>query len=324
MTQVLREAVNVVRIVGIVEEVNIESKTFEKTVEGKKTKSEVLTGEVLINVDGDIHTVSVFSNKFKADGSENGIYKGLQTIKDEYKSIKVNGIDEADKVRITAGKVGRNEYIGQDGDLKSFPQISSNFIQRLNSGDDFTPEATFTLEMFVEGHSMELKNDEETGRLILKGAVPLYGGKLIPFDVVVEESDAVDYVESNYDKGSTVTVFGTIVNQRIVTERTIPAAFGKDKKETSTTYIREYKVEGGNDPSDVDEAKLFDVDLIKAAKKVRVKFIEELKEKKANSGTSNSNKPSSGNKGFGSKPANIDKQVTIDEDDLPFWFALKR
>lgn len=302
----LRQAENVAKIEGIVEEVKIEN----KKVNGK----DAIAGEIDIRVGEDVHSVNVFSYKYKKDSDdESGLYQPLVTVMNEYKSIKNHGKDEADKVRITQGQIGLNDYYGQDGKLRSFPQLSTNFINRITD-DEFEPKAQFTLEMYVRNVVEEIKNEEETGRAILKGYVPVYGNKVIPFEVIVEGEQAVNYVTDNYEKGTTVTIHGDIINKKIVTEKVIEAEFGENKVDTTITTIREYLVKGGSAPRDEDDSKAYKWDEIKEGLKEREKMLadKKVKAEEKNGGSSSSSDPfSDDNGGFG-------KPVDISDDDLPF------
>ncbi|WP_186331660.1 hypothetical protein [Paenibacillus xylanexedens] len=315
----LKEAENKVHIEGTIAEVKIEE---DKLPDGR----EIIKGDIDIQVDEDsIHTVSMFSMKYKQDKTINGIYKGILTIKNEYKS--------GDKVRITQGSVRLNEYIGQDGTLKSYPQINSNFVNRVKDTDVFEPKATFAFEMVVANVKEEIKNDEETGRAIVKGYIPIYGGEVIPFETVVADPNAVNYVTSNYEKGQTVSLHGDIVNQTIVTRKEIEVGFGDPQEKIDRKTIREYVVKGGSAPYEEDDKNAFDPQLVVKAVKAREAKIEAMKEKKKAKENSGSTK---GN-GFGSKSddpfaednatkksKNIDpfsddgKPIDISDDDLPF------
>ncbi|RXZ78066.1 hypothetical protein EBB07_28845 [Paenibacillaceae bacterium] len=314
MAKTLRESVNVVEIEGIVSSINMEVQEFKK--DGKTQRS--VRGEVNILVNEDTHSVSVFANEFTSKGKENGLFKSLQTIMNEYKSIETHG-EDADKVRITTGKVGLNEYVGQDGLLKSFPQISSNFINRLKPSDIFEPKATFRLEMSVISVVAEQdKDEEETGRTILKGIVTAYEGRVFPFELIVEDAEVGEYMQDNYEKNSTVTVWGDLVSKTIVTEEIIKAAIGADQKKTTRRDIREYIVTAGMEAiDDKENGKYLDPKLIKQGLADRKERHEEMIEKKKNSSNSGGSK---GKKDSGNpfKKGDSGKPTDVSEDELPF------
>ncbi|KYC94880.1 MULTISPECIES: hypothetical protein [Bacillus amyloliquefaciens group] len=298
---VLREASNVVTIEGTLAEV--------KHTEWKSGKG--LNIELDIEVaPNEVHTVKGFSKYKKADGTDNAIAKGYQTIISEYKSIAEHGRDEADKVRITQGKIGLNEYYSQ-GILKAYPQLTTNFVNRLDANEEFNPRAEFDVELFVKNVTEEKVKGEETGRVNLNGYIPLYGGKVIPFEFVVTKEGS-QYVENNYEKGSTVNVFGKIINFKEQKVTTKTAAFGEDKKEITTNSKREYLITGGNDPYDEDSKHAFNADAIKKALTEREIYLDGLKNESSNE---NNKKSGFGGSAPNNKPS---KPVEISDDDLPF------
>lgn len=282
----IRQAENRIFIEGLLSEVNIE----EKDIKGKPA----ITGNVVIKTSAtEEHEVNVFSYKYKKDGTENGIYKGLVTVMNEYKSMAEVGKEEADRVRITTGQLGLNEYFGQDGQLKSYPKISSSFINRLKPSEELNPKAEFEVEIFVQSVVPEIKNDEETGRVIIKAYIVEYGGKIFPFSFIVENEEAIPFVEANYESGKTVWIAGDIINKvekKVVKKET---AFGKDKEREVTNTTREYVVTGGDMPFDEENAKAYNIDEIKKALAERELSLEELKNKKSE-GSSAPRKESTG------------------------------
>src|SRR5690625_3543506 len=149
----LRQAENFVLIEGTL----VENRLEERVVNGR----EAIAGELDIETkENEVHTVSFFSFKEKNDGTENGIYTSLVTVMNDYKSIASYGREEADRVRVTGGNIRLNEYYGQDGKLRSFPQIQSNFVNRLRADEEFNPRAEFDVEVVVRSVTDEYKNDE--------------------------------------------------------------------------------------------------------------------------------------------------------------------
>ncbi|MED4817612.1 hypothetical protein [Bacillus atrophaeus] len=299
---VLREAENKVFIEGLLIEVRHNE---WKNKEGLSIELDIETAE------NEVQTVNGMSRYKKKDGTDNAIAKGYQTIINDYKSVDKHGREGADKVRITQGKIGLNEYYMQ-GNLKSYPQLTTNFVNRLDANEDFNPRAEFDVELFVKNVAEEKVKGEETGRVNLNGYIPLYGGKVIPFTFVVTKEGS-QFVQNNFEKGSTVNVFGKIINYKEQKVTTKTAAFGEDKKEITSITKREYLVTGGNDPYDEDSKNAFNPDSIKKALTEREIYLEEMKK---NENNKDDNKKS----GFGGSTPNNkpSKPVEISDDDLPF------
>lgn len=304
MSQQLREAENQVVVEGLFAENRLE----DVEIDGIK----VIRGEFDVEVaEGEIHTLRVYATEKKKDGTENSIYKGLKTVKNEYKSIASHGREEADKVRITNGKLGLNEYYAPDGQLKQYTQLTTNFINRVPVNDKFEPKAEFEVELFVHSVTDEIKNNEETGRVILKGYVPLFNGRVIPMQFVVDK-DGADFVKDNYEPGKTVKVFGEIINRVEIKKTEEKVAFGKPKEKISRNIVRELLVTGGYDPYEEDNSKVFDPKLIKAALTEREIYLENLKNKKKEE-PKEEEKPA-----FGSKTSKKSSESSFNVDDLPF------
>ena len=108
----LRQADNEVVVEGILQEVRLD-------IRESANKEEYISGEIDIEKEeGSVHTFRIFSKAKKKDGSDNGIFKGLKTVKDEYLSVAKVVKDEADKVRITSGQLGVNDYVVEMVNLK--------------------------------------------------------------------------------------------------------------------------------------------------------------------------------------------------------------
>ena len=111
---------NVARISGIL--------VSKKVDTGLNRAGEFMSIEMSVRAGKDEHTIRLYSNKMKADGTENKIYKGLKTIADNYKTIEEVGEELAERVNIT-GELSVNRYVGKDGQLKEYRQIRSNFYK---------------------------------------------------------------------------------------------------------------------------------------------------------------------------------------------------
>ena len=271
----LREAENKVFVEGVVSEINMET----KQIEGK----DAITGDIVVQISDDsVCTIDVFSYRLKKDGSENSIFKGLSTVKDEYKSIAKFGKDEADKVRISGAKIVVNDYYSPAGELISNIKVQTNFINRLKPGEEFNPRAEFEVEVFI--HKMidqvDKKTNEVTGGKVISGLVPIYDGKIVPIEFIVSDPETVKGIESLYEPGQTVKLYGEVNIASITTKKIVPVAIGKPKEVISTVTTRELIVTGGSEPYLEDNVNVFNVETIKNAMSVRTEALEELKKKK--------------------------------------------
>lgn len=300
---VLKEAENKIEIEGLLLEKDVRT---GKSAAGKEFMSVKLQVETKPN---EQHTVELFAMKLKANGEENGIYKSLETVANEYKAVKDVGREEADYVTTSTGKIQLNDYVGGDGQLRSFPQISATFINRVENREP-EPKATFKVEAVVDRvvEEIDKPTEEETGRAILHTYIALYNGKVIPFEFKVNK-DGASYVIDNYEKGDTVYIYGDIINKSEKHVKKIEAAFGQDTEEVTYNYIREFQVVGGSESYEEDNVNRYDTELIKKALVVRENYLEELKNKK------DSQAPSGVKQGFDTASSS---KPDISDSDLPF------
>lgn len=320
-TTSIREAENRVIIEGTLKENNL-----QLDVKNGKTK---IMGELVIQTgsEKELHTIKMLAMELKADGSENGLFKSLKTVMEDYKSIASVGIEEADRVRITAGKLGLNEYYDQSGtNLKTYQQVSTNFINRLAANEEMTPRAEFEVEIYISSISEEVKGEENTGRLIIKSLIPIYGGRIIPFNFIVADEELIDAVQSSYEKGCTVKIFGDLLSTIEVTKSTVGTAIGKGREKIVKTAIKEFIFTSGELPYEEDNANRYDREVIKKAYAERELYLQELKKKKT-PGTPAPSQKNTGavNKGSGvkatgagAKKAPTPTSAPKVEDDLPF------
>ena len=297
----LREALNQVAIEGILLEVRHQE---WKNKNGLNIELDIEVAE------NEIHTVKGMSGYKKKDGTDNANAKGYQTIINDYLTVAKHGRDQADKVRITQGKIGLNEYYGQDGLLKSYPELSTNFVNRVGTGDEYNPRAEFEVEVFVKSVVPEMKNGDETGRAKVNAIIPLYGGKVIPFEFMVGEEGA-EFVTDNYEVGCTTKVFGDIVNFKEITETEVPVSFGKPQKKITTKTIREYLITSGTDPYEEENVNSYKIEVIQKAMVERETYLTELKNKP-------NNKPEEKKGGFGNSKGTTTTGDKHKKPALPF------
>lgn len=307
----LRQGVNKVQITGVLNEKNLEVKEYVR--EGKKQMG--ITGTLEIRSGkNELHTVRVFAYQFTKAGKENSVFKGLNTVKDEYKSVAEVGKDEATKVQITNGNIDLNEYANQSGEIITGYQNKTNFVNRLKEDEKFEPKANFDIEMFVEKlrDEFDKKTEEETGRVIVQGYVPIYNG-VMPFSVILDnDKGGADYARDNFTPGKTVNLYGKIVNFREETVKVTEGGFGDAKEETITTIKREFLATGGSVYEEgVHDGKLFDAALIKEALAKRALALEELKNKKPKE-----DKKPDGFGGGAATPKKEDLSENVDVDSL--------
>lgn len=175
------------------------------------------------------------------------------------------------------------EYIRKD---EKGEVISSTTIKGLSAGiktesdkHPFTQKAEFEVEMYIEGKRPEMKDGEETGRIVLTGLIPEYDDSVSRIEFVTELGDATDYIEENYNVGQTVKVYGDVINTYVRVEKESGGhTFGRTlEPQYETTFTSERQIFGGTaTPLDEDDENALKKAEIKAALAKRQQKIDEM------------------------------------------------
>lgn len=264
----LRSALNKFSVQGAVKEANF------NVVEGSNDNGsyKYVTGKLVIKA-GETKeiTVKASANELTKKGDINKTYETLcKFMNGEYPTMAMPNVteEEATKVSIWGNgdftpRMADNMFV-VEGQLKEAIAFELGF-GRLNIKDNLTPDqykADFEIEMFVTEVEAEIKNDEETGRTVVKGYVPVYGGSAMPFKVIAEdivEEDgevfpfAQQVLEGVYPE-STFTFWGDIRYERVETVIKKGGTLGRAKLETSTATVKEFVIVGGDIVDDYEKA----------------------------------------------------------------------
>lgn len=282
----LREAENVVKIEGILSETDLKYGSYVKNGKTVETIGGMIKLKVAQQINGEETVLEIpvhmFSNKYKNDGSPNPAYESIDRIKNDYVSIAAAGSEDgADRLRITSGKIQMNEYYGRDNNLISFPRITASFVSKVKK-EEFKPQAIFSTEFYVGGMDNEMNRDGiETGRYLIKGVIPQYGGRVDVVNFVAVSPNVINAVSSYWNIGDTVKANGRL-NFSSTTEVVMKEVdFGEPVEQTRTINVSELIITGGSQtPMEGDFA--YDNDDIKTALAERKERLSEQKEKDAN------------------------------------------
>lgn len=284
----LREAENRVKIEGVLSEIDLKYGSFMK--DGNPI--ETIGGVIKIQVDQQIGgvpatleiPVHMFSTKYTKKKAPNPAYEAIEKVMNEYVSIPIaatSGV-EPDKVRITSARIDMNEYFGQNGQLISFPRITTSFVARATG--TFKPEATFSAEFMVsniayatdkEGVEIEPKKVEVTAIL------PRYGEKVDVIKLVATNPNVIDAIEQYWKPNDTFKANGRLNFTSQTHIETQEVDFGEPTERVVTTSLSELVITGGSQtPLEGDFA--FDVNDVKKALAERKERLNVLKAKGTN------------------------------------------
>ena len=245
----MNQAKNEIFIEGILLESDIQTGTSKEDKEYIRGELRVLVNQKI----GDktvesIIPVRMFSNKLTKQGKSNKAYESILKVKDEFVSAAAVGgnLEEADAIRITTGSLNESLFVPRGSDREaSFPEIQSNFINKINR-NKMTPMTKFNVNVVVNSIKEEVKHEEVTGALVLKGAIVQYNDKLDLVDFKIYNEAAKNHIQTNYNKGDTVNIQGyinfTSKTEYIEEEQ----GFGEPILTPKTTTIRELVVTTGS------------------------------------------------------------------------------
>lgn len=283
------QSTNVVEISGILSQLEVEQK---KTADGRNYASAKATIKVDQEIGGKMVEneipVKLFSMELKSDGKVSKIYTGILEMRDKFTSLAALPDDEknkASKVVITSGQLKENIWVDPNsGQVRTGFEIDSNFMNAPRQGAEFEPSARFELSGVIMDTQRETDaNQEETGRLKVKVAVVGWTGKdgvtrVDVIDLIAASDSAVNFIESNWEKGDTVNINGAISFNQSTKVWYEEQGFGEPIKRTKTQTRKELIILGGS-PSGLEEEYSYDANDIKAGLAARAARVEEQKEK---------------------------------------------
>jgi hypothetical protein len=214
--------------------------------------------------------VGMFATEFTSTGKQNPAWKSLNDLK-LMKTAQNVGIDAASHVRLTGVTLQENNFVSRTGNLVNGWQLRGSFINEAKVAD----VASFVTDIYIM--SMDDEVDREgntTGRMVIKGGIVQYGGKLDVVQFIVEAPDTVEYVSRNWEPNGTVTVKGRI---RVLSqeEEVQSSGWGEDVPDTTTRFVRELIITTGDDECK-EEDFAYDPVEIKKAFNDRKAAIEQL------------------------------------------------
>lgn len=193
------------RCVGILSEMNLKREDAEIKLKKDGQPNGTMDGErifgsVAVKTDNGIHTFRVFAQSHKSNGEENKRWKMYCAMLDWNPQINGNG-GEPTLVNLE-GTVGINDYVGQDGEIRSSLQWNVGTANTKATAEE-PKGTTLKATLFISAIKPEIRQEEETGRLL----VSMYGadnnGACFPVNAIVGEDMADDFADC-YETGMTV------------------------------------------------------------------------------------------------------------------------
>ena len=344
---ILQKTPNWFRSVGYLSESNLKREDCDikqKDANGQDAgtkKGERIMGSVAVKTDNGIHTFNVFAQSLTSKGEESKQWKMYCDMLNWNPQIGGDSSIEPTLVNIE-GSVSINDYVNQQGEVKSSLRWRVGRANTKASADE-PKGTTLKATALVQSIKPEIRQEEETGRLI----VTLYGaeanGTCFPITAIVAE-DMADAFNDCYEVGMTVPFEMELVSRHVGNENTgVAKKFGRAGKVAVNNGfdVQELMLVGGDDEiEEPDELTTEDENgneievktqwinpvAMKKAIKARAQMLEELKnnppEKKSGSKGNSSlqaKKQAAKDKMKGGMKAQASFDVfDDDDDDLPF------
>jgi len=328
--QEIRPALNKIDITGVVKEHKLNS--------GKGENGNYINGSLVVKA-GEFTevTVKVFVNEMNSKNKVKKSYETLKKIlKGEVKTMVEASEEEAVKIRLW-GNEGftpqfREEIFKPENSTEVVTKVGVDLgFGNITIDDKITPEdyeARFDVEVFVESVEEEIDKvtEQETGRVVVKGWSPVYGGSVIPLEIkvgtIVDEEGELDFAEdirSNIDAETTVNFWGNIDFKAIIEKKSKGGGMGRAKVDKKTTYIHDLVAIGADFVEGDDEYTIED---IQQARVERENKKQEVANKESEGEKSNKNNSIGANKHNRLNRINrVNKPTTTknnNDDELPF------
>ena len=186
-----RQAINKIDLVGEVKEQKLK---FNKDKEGN-----YINGSLVIKT-GEFSEIEIktYVKEKNKEGKIKKVFETLQKFIDgEYLTLASCKNDEERESVAKVRVFGNKEFVphfsenifkakGTD-EVKTRNNIELGFgtvsVDNTLKPEDY--KADFEVELFVTSVKEEIKQDESTGRVVVSGWTPVYGGKVIPMEVIV-------------------------------------------------------------------------------------------------------------------------------------------
>lgn len=333
---------NFVSITGYLKENTLDTFTTKDGQPCIKGSLVIATSEI------DAHKVSFYVTKFDKNHQPNKNYNDLEALLPLQTNtignfIKANpnatfqmAMGQATKVFVRAKF---EEYASKiDNNERSMILLKgfSAKVKTVSDTQQFTPAATFSVDVYIDKiveetkHNKETESLEPTGRLILQCFLPQYDGRMDKINFIVPTDDnKAEFIRNNYTVGNTANFTGKIINITQEVESDAPIvedsfAWGATtQKQIKTTFTRERIILGreyGKIPLEEGMSGAITKDMIKKGLVIRDEHIADNTANRANRGN---NKAKVGmNMNFGNTPQTTTQStpqtLNADKFDIDF------
>jgi len=268
----LRQLQNVVEVIGTLKSKNI---VIKESISGKK----YISGRVIVQslIDGKLHEQII--EVFTMESSK--LFKGVETVMLNYKTIENDGLDNADRIKVS-GTLKLKEYYSQNGNLVQYNEIRGMIFSRIRTNTIEGDRAIASVEIVVQEFTPIIKNELQTGEYYVNGFTVGWNSEVIELKNIYVSSNLAQPFMDLYKPGMTGSLTLNISN--IVQQTNQPSINGfgttiniEDSFTQPIKHETRIEVTGGALP--FNDGREYSNDQIALAKQLRNLKLSELKEK---------------------------------------------
>ena len=320
MTEKIRQLTNKVRLSGALAELDKDSKTGLYYKEGE-TKAGIpyisFSGAIQCGESG-VNSIRfrTFVKSKKTDGTDS---KNYANVKNWIMNAVPMTDDKENPTYVNAvGSIVDHPYVSRENKLIEAWEYNLQFFS------DFEEYAAdIDLEGFVHSITDEIKNENSTGRKVMRLITrDMFGNTLDIKRVIVPEEFVEPLDDNGYERGVTAKFFLSLIPNKSAA-KTKTGGIGTQRVEGGKPYL-ELTLTGADPVIDSESEDALDPKLIKAAMVERQSRLDEINEAGYQGGSSKSESTVSGaarNGIGGAKVASAKAKAEVDEtsdDDFPF------
>jgi hypothetical protein len=282
----MKKNINTETIIGRVYQHDLKIKTVQNQKSDNFGK-EFITGTLDVAVDEDglnvISTHYTFVTETTKSGSKNQTYAALKKIIEEGKVWIADGKDQAMMVKLDTA-LALNDFYDKEGNLVAAKRNEGGFVTFVNTLPEESERNKFTFDMVVTSVKTVEADPErniEEPYDIIKGAIFNFRNDLLPVELVIRNSNGMDYFEgleaSSKDPVYT-KLWGRINSLTIKKEYKEESAFGEASVRTVERKSKEWLVTGtAKIPYDFGDESVMTVEELTKAMQDREVHLAEVK-----------------------------------------------
>lgn len=276
MNEKLTQGTNKGTLIGILNEKKLELIDSFVPNTSPRVSCKTIRGHIIVSTDNGDFRIEVYQNSKTKTGVDNKMYTAVETLYTDYISkvdASKNSALTADVISVRVQADVNDYYNDKAKKMVSGIRFKFNGCSRTNDTELTTG---LDLQGFIWSVKPELKDEEETGRVLVQFINFGYEEKALPFILVVSKANNEKWFDDNFKAGSSVElkIQPTYVS---VGAKKQKVAYGEDVKTSDGYDVLELLVSGAYEIIEDEENEFFyDSKRVKEAMKERKVLLEQI------------------------------------------------